>query len=795
MRSPETDLFESWQALSASGEMVGPDRPIGRVTIARNAIKKNHSNRPGPWRHLLFHNNSEKELTVKTIEIDRSFGNDSATCTIVLPNAQDITQAEPQGVDTGIGRSGYYSFARSSDPAISKSSVYRSFGESRSGEPFRTDWNYPKNSWYDTLIPNRLVRTYQGYGSSNFDENNRLMRSDNPDYVEPKDDTKLVLTGTWLIDSVSYGFSEITITCRDLGKLLLEQTVYPPLLPLERFPLTYCPDQESTDAPSSKVVRSKNRLKYHSASTNKHPSTPGHGPRKAFDGRKSTEWWGHSFDTAKGSYVKEWLQGTAHGSRVNEVYINARRSGYIVYISVMENGEWQGSNTIPYAVPDGKHSHDAGIKYVKKVTLHGGERRRGLRREWHYGQMFKLPRSYKASLVRITFTNLQNHAHPVAKADKFSVRVQEFSAYYKRRVYSGVKHVGKPGNISDWSQPIKELVSWAGLTWQADEDVYGQQLDDPAEADPLIGTARNGTPLRAWGDFEWLGTGPIVCTPTDFLLNKSFMEACRTIADLIGALFYIDEYGGAVFRMPNVYSGGNFVTDPYASEDTPAYLRRKWPIEFHEGANLLDYTLSINDSQIKSEILVVGTNPDVSGSKALAGHETPADSVISGGVSLVGGEGVSSAINFKNILAGQHRMFMVPGESTKLFKSVDECQRMAELIGVRILWSYRKGQAKILGHPGLQLDDQVRIFERVTNENNVHYVTGISSHMDLESGEYTMTVQTHWLGGDPDTDWFADRIEQSGWGKLLPCLLNRIGTDPGVDGAVGASGFDPLSGA
>ena len=128
------------------------------------------------------------------------------------------------------------------------------------------------------------------------------------------------------------------------------------------------------------------------------------------------------------------------------------------------------------------------------------------------------------------------------------------------------------------------------------------------------------------------------------------------------------------------------------------------------------------------------------------------------------------------MLGGQYRLFLVPGDSTKGFTTVEECQRMAELIGMKILFSYRKGQAKILAHPYLQLDDQVRIYERTTNEINVHYVSGISSRMDLSTGEYTMDVTTHWLGQDPNTDWFVDYLQLSPAVRNLPAILARLGT-------------------
>ncbi len=40
-----------------------------------------------------------------------------------------------------------------------------------------------------------------------------------------------------------------------------------------------------------------------------------------------------------------------------------------------------------------------------------------------------------------------------------------------------------------------------------------------------------------------------------------------------------------------------------------------------------------------------------------------------------------------------------------------------------------------------------------TAEGYVHYVKGISSALDMESGDWTYDLQTHWLGIDPKTKW------------------------------------------
>jgi hypothetical protein len=243
-------------------------------------------------------------------------------------------------------------------------------------------------------------------------------------------------------------------------------------------------------------------------------------------------------------------------------------------------------------------------------------------------------------------------------------------------------------------------------------------------------------------------------------MNKSFMEGIRQVVDMIGGIFFVDESGGAIFRMPNIWKGGNFVTDPGAPQGMNTRIKRH-PIEFHEDVNLIDYTLTLDDKNVRSEILVVGADPNVHSSNTIAG-----------GYVLHGHENV---IDFTRVLGGMTRFMMVPGDKTSGFETDEECQRMAELIALQILFSYRTGSVKAPCHPGLQIDDQVRIFERVTYERNIHYVSGISTNMDLRTGEYTMDVTTHWLGSDPDTDWFLDYEKLTPAVKNLPAVLKRMG--------------------
>jgi hypothetical protein len=99
--------------------------------------------------------------------------------------------------------------------------------------------------------------------------------------------------------------------------------------------------------------------------------------------------------------------------------------------------------------------------------------------------------------------------------------------------------------------------------------------------------------------------------------------------------------------------------------------------------------------------------------------------------------------------------------------------------------AYRVDTVQIAGYPRIQIDDQVRLQEKVTAESYLHYVRGISSSNDLESGVWTYDLDTSWLGQDPFLNWIFNPSELS---TELQAYLT-------VNAALGTSSFtDPTTG-
>ena len=125
-----------------------------------------------------------------------------------------------------------------------------------------------------------------------------------------------------------------------------------------------------------------------------------------------------------------------------------------------------------------------------------------------------------------------------------------------------------------------------------------------------------------------------------------------------------------------------------------------------------------------------------------------------------------------NWLARRGGSVFFTGNTDQNFKTKRETIVMADMISARSMFTYKTAQAVIPGYPAIQIDDQVRIFERVTNETFYHYVLGIKSELNMDDGEWTYSLQTHWLGEDPEDAWMVKVEELKG---VTQQYLNAVG--------------------
>jgi hypothetical protein len=244
---------------------------------------------------------------------------------------------------------------------------------------------------------------------------------------------------------------------------------------------------------------------------------------------------------------------------------------------------------------------------------------------------------------------------------------------------------------------VKILLAYAGWHWPSSASLAYRTRSDgvrvtetPGSADAVL---KNG---RAWGDFEQTGTSPVAALGVDAFDKKPVMDGINLVRDTVAFVFFIDEEGGAVFRSPNIWSVGNWVGTGAATAGRVSTI-----IDIKDAETILDLSATLSSRSIREKIFVGNLAGQVAGMSK--GHN-PYPS----GLRRVGG------------WTDQH------------FKTAAECQIMADLIGLRQLFTYRTDKFRIPGNAAIQMS------------------------WDIESGRYTYDLSTHWLGETPFSNWTFD---------------------------------------
>lgn len=394
----------------SGGPFVGPGgKPHTVVTVqtsptdvftAQSTDVGQMAQRGVPIRWFQNDANDQVELEVpniKSVNIDRSVESDAGTCTIELYNTTMYDNGEAPADSIEIGQHGYYTSTRGDDMSAN------------------ARWGHQQNPWNGLLSTNAKIRTYQGYGGHA------------KTFGQALTDGNLCLTGVWLVDEVQITTGGVmALQCRDMMKLLIDQQLFPPLVPTNHYPLKYYryafenrmvtsatgvyqpPPPATTgqtppgvgdlapgDRTTNYVDSSQDRWYGPNASIHSHRgsdsvdgfnldtyalSVGNSGPDKVF----STVWWEY--------IVGEWM---------NSIYLVPQAGGYTMYVSVMEGGVWQGSQTVPYDYTPllGRQptvvDTDADIRYVASFQI-----------PFEAAGEYVLPRSYNAERFRVSFRHL-----------------------------------------------------------------------------------------------------------------------------------------------------------------------------------------------------------------------------------------------------------------------------------------------------------------------------------------------------------------------------------------------------
>lgn len=590
-------------------------------------------------------------------------------------------------------------------------------------------WGLTPTGWQDLIIPDRVICTYEGYGIDPF--------------KTPEEDEHMYPSGTWLIDSVEYEDTRITIKCRDIGRILLDHLWMPPVVPLKKYPLNFEKYWiERIQNPPLKEVTTgwiRPGYSYDSGVPWFGAGTPvfGHLGAHAFDGDPNSYWVSMGNYSPNAPYSFEYVEGNVNNATVTGVKIRVVGGPYTAFVSIMSNGAWQGANRVPYDPHHwASYPNGSDVPFVTQVSVAAG----GLIEVAFPGAGFA-----NVTKVRVCFTNLWNsglRASTTAGGGKYPYRaaVSDFQVTSAVTTYKPVPDTFiNRGNYGDYTDIVKLILAYAGWYWPNSNKAIIMQQDGtivqilPAANDPMLGVG------RVWGDFENTGTtayGPQGEYRSDEFDKQTLLDCIKKIQEIVGFNFFIDERGAAVFRPMNIWSVGNYVqaTDPYTVIGA-VYAHTTELVDITEDAVLSSLSVTLSSDNVREKIFVAST--DGGG----------ADGQLRGAV-----------VNGWNPAPSGFRR--VAGWTDKNFTSGLEAVVMADMIALRQMFRYRTNRVVIPGYPKITVDDQIRLQERISNETYVHYISGIQSEFEAESGRWTYTLDTHWLGDSPlGTDIWAFNLQ------------------------------------
>lgn len=768
MRLVPTAMTEAWQA----EDKTGPRRPVVRATISRFRLKRfpydtawaaNGSDmlwestklREGTFTSALFGGDMDvREIkNIQSCNWNRSTEQDVATCTLTLLNSEL----------TPIGNNERIEFAQDFDmPGF--------FTYGRDGEQAIERWDFEETGWEDLFIPDRLVKTYEGYGSD--------------DTKPPGLDDNLIPSGTWLIDTVAYSETNgtIVLTMRDIGKLLLEQIVFPPVIPYGEYPLQWSKirtEEVEGRAPFggtwSRAIldegepRSSNELYFSAGHTETDPGTGspyveedgvvlGHNPidpvrNEEYETVEEAPFWLSTGQENRWDRV--WWEYDFHESRsVAALRLNVVGGPYRIYISLLgSDGQWRGRREISYEMSTKNVNIHADKPFVKTdIAIRGRTFDVVLKKVYH-----------DISRVRITFTRLwdskDSEDYPW-RAGLRSVQIYRNTTGdpdgSEMEIGPGTR-LDTLGNYVDYTDIVKWICCWGGFHWPG----HGQPTHSGEVAEDYVrlgwvGPAGDMVNLkryvtwenydqrlprgRAWGDFMETGTNGVAELTVDLFDKQPLMDVISYVRDVVGFLFFVDELGGAIWRMPNIIKQGNYLSPTELGANVRS--RTSQYVTIDEEETLLDYTMSVS-SESNREVIFVAN--------------------------LTGNYGVA----IEGYAPADARMRRTAGWTDGKFESKQETRIMADLIATQQMFNYRRGKVVTPGYPAIQIDDQVKIFARVTADAYFHYVLGIESNLDMQTGEWTYTLDTHWLGEDQET-WALDTTVLH---NLTQTYLNQLGVE------------------
>lgn len=735
MRPITPKMQEGWEREDKTGEY----RPHARATIQRLQLQNfpydtskaiggdwDHQRyRKGSWTSVIFGDESRPiELRgIQSLSWSRSLDQDVATATLVIKNSE-LTPIGVVGDPEYFDDPGHFTYNRG--VLYDEQGWHVDDTASASNE-----WGFEGHPGLRNLIvPDRLVKTYEGYGV---------------DYdVYPAEDPNLMISGLWLIDEVTYDTEsgDITLEMRDIGRMLLTHICFPPAIPYAEYPLAWeeikSVQVPGRDARGGQWISLQGLARANSSNTAyigqglTDPPFPYYVSAK---GHVNGHHPSHALDTTANDREKYWMS-TGQTRRMSMVWWEAEidfpmdlagiridpvGGPYRIFVSLMTDDGWIGRKKIPYEVTTEDIDNGAKVPFVHSVWADNWNR---------FDIIFK--RKYEGiRKVRLTFTKLHD-----IRAGNYPWRamlkdIKVYAGNYDELYFDKGEVTKVVGNYRDYTKIVKYMCAWGGFWWPPAS--LGRHFWTINETDrqyvPYDHLDPGFVNGRVWGTFQRTGTAAKSDLTVDLFDKKPFMDVINYVRDVTGFVFMIDEWGGAVWRMPNLYHAGNYLApEPTDLESRARRERTQEYVTLDHETTLTGYSTSLNSENLRERIFV---------------------SNVTGKIGTV-------VRGFNPTYIGFRR---TAGWTDQNFKTKLETRVMADMIAAQQMFNYRRTQATTPGNPAIQLDDQIKILERQTNENYFHYVLGIKSELDMVTGTWTYDIDTHWLGHDREDAWVVNTFE------------------------------------
>lgn len=387
--------------------LIGDYKPSTRVTVwtdwwlhvANNNLGNlPKKDRPIRWWASDRVDPAEKEIpSVVSVTVNESIDQEVCDGTVELVNAEIWNPGDSYSIiPPGIARKGWFTPDHGDDAEA------------------RERWGHEQNEWNRLIEEGAVLRVYQGYGGEEKDLEDALA------------DGNVMHVATLRIDDLDISGGRISVTCRGVGSLLIDQPLMPPLVPSSRWPLTFyrwvystktlnrSAETNTVKLPGDSIVKLRYRDSeaarwYGGAGAD--PSIYGHHPTHAVDGSLSTWYLSVGNSGPDKPFSTVWWEGTPTGP-LNAVYVHPWGGNYECFVSVYENGRWVDTGgTVPYD-PSSLYGNQprvvdtgANIPFVTKASV-----------PWEKPIWIKLPRVYKCTRVRVSFRHLTRTAIPATVA-------------------------------------------------------------------------------------------------------------------------------------------------------------------------------------------------------------------------------------------------------------------------------------------------------------------------------------------------------------------------------------------